>query len=84
MTLYDVVKKLVGCIEPYGDSCIDGIRSENLDEHVDITCNMVVDLIETAKFKNRSEHSIKIMGNKAYRELLNLKDMVDEVIENIE
>jgi hypothetical protein len=80
MTLYEIVKRLVGNIEPYGDSCIDETRHNNLRDHSALTYNLVEDLIKTAGFKDRHENSIKVIGTEAYKELLELKEVIDYAI----
>lgn len=77
---YQVVKKLIGNIEPYGDSNIDKERMKNLQEHYDVTESLVKDLIDVAKYRNRPEASIKELGNEAYLELIEIKNIIDRVI----
>lgn len=81
MEIYDVINKLIGKIEPYGDSNIDKERMENLKIHVDIIYKMIEDLIEVAKYKNRPEYSIRVLALTAYEELLEIKRMIDNEIE---
>jgi len=81
MTIYEVVKKLIGSIEPYGDSDIDEKRSNNLDEHTELVFQLVVDLIETANFKDRNEYSIKKLGETAYASLLEIKNSIEKHID---
>lgn len=82
MELYNgVIKRIIGMISPYGDSSVDEVRSINLNTHIDITTNLVEDLIEVSRYKDRNEYSMKIMGELAYNELLELKQMIDNVVE---
>lgn len=72
MEMYEIVKKLIGDIEPYGDTNIDEKHMKNLSEHIEL-----VDLILVAKYKNRPEASMKEIGERAY-------DMLKEFHNNIE
>jgi hypothetical protein len=81
MSIYEIVKKLIGSIEPYGDSGIDNKRSINLDEHIELVFGLVTDLIKTADFKNRNEASIQNLGIKANEALLEIKNSIDKNID---
>jgi hypothetical protein len=77
MEVYEVVQKLIGKIEPYGDTNIDEMRVENLKEYINLTHLLIADLIEIAKYKDRYEYSIKILGTDAYKELLEIREIID-------
>jgi len=77
MSIYEIVKKLIGSIEPYGDSNIDNERLINLDEHIDLVYGLVADLIETANSKNTCESSIQKLGTKANDAILEIKNSID-------
>lgn len=77
-TLHEVVERLVGKIEPYGDTNIDGKRAGNLVVHINLIGYMIDDLLEVAEYKDRPEYSMKSMGERAYRELLNIRDFLNE------
>lgn len=81
MSIYEIVKKLIGSIEPYGDSNIDEKRLINLDEHIELALGLVTDLIETADFRNRNEASIQKLGIKANKALLEIKNLIDKNID---
>ena len=60
LDVYQVVKKLIGCIEPLGETNEDNRRYENLVE----MCNLIENLVEDIKevrleYKNDQEYSIK-------------------------
>lgn len=80
MEIYTIIKRIIGNIEPYGDTNIDEERTNNLNTHINISYNLIKDLVEVAKFRNRSEYSIKSMGNLAYNELLEIKEIIDNEI----
>ena len=73
-TTIDLIRKLVGSIEPVGDSSIDPKRLENLREQ----CQIVDGLIEDIEFVSRDiisqEHSVHLAGKTAKEFLKNLKD----------
>lgn len=64
--LKDIVFKLVGNIEPVGDSNTDETRFENLKQ----LTGLIDDLIDEVEFVARSkishEHSVKRAGNHAH------------------
>ena len=72
-TTLDLVRKLVGPIEPVGDSSIDPKRLENLREQ----CQIIDGLIEDIKVVSRDiisqEHSVHLAGEIAKEFLKNLK-----------
>ncbi len=67
MEIYDVVKKLVGEIDPIGDSNHDMQRFENLNTMTDLVDTLLVDIADVARFnKNRHEASMKKAGEYAH------------------
>ncbi len=67
MTIYDIVKKLVGEISPAGASHIDGERFKNLEVMTTLAQLLITDIEEVAKLKDRHEHSIKQAGEFAHK-----------------
>ena len=65
MTNYDVITKLVGNINPVGESHIDGQRHENLKEMVELVELLLHDISEVAKNEERYEHSMQLSGKLA-------------------
>ena len=74
MEIYDVVKKLVGSIDPAGQSHIDEVRYENLEKHIALVDELVSDLIYVAKTHNNGEASLIKASNKADKYLKMIKD----------
>jgi len=66
MTYTEIVNKLVGNIEPVGDSHIDEKRFENLKTMCELVNNLVAEIDEVSRCKNRVEHSMKEMGKYAH------------------
>ena len=59
-TVHELIKMLVGNIEPYGDSSVDCLRLDNLKEHCDTSLRLIEDLIDTYRV---DLNKVKIMGN---------------------
>jgi len=59
MTIYEVVKKLIGSIKPYGETNIDKKRLDNLEYHKQLTESLILDLVDSAQFRKRKEYSMK-------------------------
>lgn len=76
MTNTDVVKKLIGNIQPYGASHIDEQRFENLKAMCELVGNLMEEIKDAAKAKDRYEHSMKEMGLYAYNFLSQLETEV--------
>ena len=79
-TIMEVISRLVGYTEPYGDSIIDEIRYENQEKIIDIVMNGVEDLINNLKYKNRVEYSMSKIGTRAYEILKELHQMIGDAI----
>ena len=66
MTVYDVVKKLVGPISPIGESNVDDERFENLKTMTDLVGRLLEDIDDVATFETgRQEYSRKRAGEYA-------------------
>ena len=62
MNVYEVVKKLIGEIEPVGDSRIDEKRLQNLRTFSAVAEDMLCDLKKVSSFKGRPEYSVNQSG----------------------
>ena len=71
-TILEVVNKLVGCIEPYGDTRIDEDRYINQEKIIDLVTNGIEDLIENSKYRYRAERSMEVIGDRAHKSLKEL------------
>lgn len=78
MTLYDIVKKLAGPIDPVGETNADTKRLENLKATIDLVDRLVFDIAESAKSKDRQESSMEKIGRKAYEFLSLLKEGLED------
>ncbi|MBL0317488.1 MAG: hypothetical protein IPP69_17655 [Flavobacteriales bacterium] len=73
MTNTDVVKKLIGNVQPYGASHIDEQRFENLKAMCELVGDLIEEIKDAAKSKERHEYSMKEMGLYAYKFLSQLE-----------
>jgi hypothetical protein len=78
MTNTDVVKKLIGNVQPYGATHIDNERFENLKAMCKLVNELVTE-IDTVSYKNkdRHEHSMKQMADYASNFLSNTLGIVE-------
>jgi hypothetical protein len=66
MTNYDVVVKLVGPIDPVGETNADGRRFENLVAMCELADALLTDIDSVATYnKDRVEHSMRKAGRYA-------------------
>ncbi|HAR37543.1 MAG TPA: hypothetical protein DCS09_02590 [Porphyromonadaceae bacterium] len=73
MDVYDVVVKLVGPIEPVGETNADNSRFSNIEEMTELVDRLVKDIADVARFnKDRGEYSMKRAGQHAHHFLLSL------------
>lgn len=80
-TILEVVGELVGYTEPYGDSAVDEIRYENQEKIIDLIVNGIEDLIKNSKYRHRAEYSMRKIGDRAYKSLEELYQMIKYAIE---
>lgn len=65
MTNKEILYRINGSITPYGSSEIDESRFENLKSMCSLVRDLVDDIRDVAKYKNRPEHSMKTMAQYA-------------------
>ncbi len=75
--IYKVVKKLIGNIEPVGETNEDNRRMENLKEIIDLTHGLLLDIEFVSTYKDRVEYSVKEAGEKASYFLKTLHQEID-------
>jgi hypothetical protein len=71
MTLYEVVTKLIGQVNPIGETSEDNRRFNNLKIMTELTTLLLKDIDEVATAKNRYEYSMKRAGEFASKYLTN-------------
>lgn len=59
MSISEILRRLLGEIEPYGDTTIDDKRYLNIQNYYEALCFIVSKLKASAKLKDRKEYSIK-------------------------
>ena len=60
MTLYEMVKKLIGPVMPLGDSARDKQRLESMKEMVALADSLIADIDDVAyQHRYSQEHSVK-------------------------
>ena len=66
MNIIEILRKLLGEIEPYGDTNIDKERYENIQNYYEVLSFIISKLRESAKLKDRQEYSINKIANECY------------------
>jgi hypothetical protein len=79
MELNDVVDKLIGNVEPVGETHEDGKRLENLQSMVRLTDHLIERLMQVEKSKNSYMASVKKAGIYANRYLMGWKESLAEI-----
>lgn len=82
--IIEVLDRLIGSVEPYGSTQIDAERLENLETLLEVMDEYINEIIDVAKYRNRHEHSISVMANRAYEWLEDLQDCLDAYVERKE
>jgi len=65
MEMIDVVRRLLGPIEPVGESREDERRLHNLEATIDVVDRLMCDINSAADEANRTEHSMRVIGQRA-------------------
>lgn len=79
MDIYEIVKKLIGNIEPCGDSQIDEEHYKNLIEHIYLVDDLIESIVFVSKYKDSDEGSVRELGVRAYTELMELRDGLNQI-----
>ena len=72
--IYEINKKLIGKIEPQGETNIDNERFDNLKEMIDLTFKLIDEIVLVARHSNRSEFSISRAGKEANEFINSLRE----------
>lgn len=80
-TIYEVIKKLIGPIDPIGESNSDEIRYENLNTALEVVNRLMSDICYLIPKRKRVEYSISRSGSKAFEYAKNLRDSLNDDIE---
>lgn len=65
MELIDIVRKLVGPIQPVGETNADAKRLENIAEVAELVECLLCDIAQAAENADRPEASMRAIGQKA-------------------
>jgi hypothetical protein len=79
MTHYDIIKKLIGSVEPYGDSKIDEQRLKNLNDMQILVEQLIRDIKSAASYSDRQEHSMQQIGVHAKMFLQEIANDISEM-----
>ena len=74
MSIEQIIEKLVGNINPVGETNTDEVRFENLITMCGVVQELIGKIEDVAKEKDRYEYSIKKAGNYAHDFLCELKN----------
>ncbi len=80
MTNYDIIKKLLGPIDPQKETNTDNERYENLEATIEIVDLLMRDIIATSQSKYRHEASMQKIGEKAYNYIAELHEEFQELV----
>lgn len=78
MNHYSIIKKLIGDIKPIGQTHIDADKYTNLVNMCEMVELLIEDIIDVSKLKDRTEHSIKVAGERADIFLKSIRHRLDQ------
>jgi hypothetical protein len=70
----EVTRRLCGAIEPQGESDVDEVRFQNLQDTIDVTEALIDDIILVARHKDRCEFSMSKAGVEANKFITRLRE----------
>jgi len=74
MEVIDVVKKLIGPIEPVGETNTDEKRYKNLLEMIELVELLHSEIFDVSSFSGRCEYSLNKAGKRAAQFLKDIKE----------
>jgi hypothetical protein len=78
---FEIHKKIVGHIQPVGETNEDNRRFESLKEEIEVLTIQMEQMFYLAEKRNRSEFSISRAGKKAYNYLKELGDDIQNFVD---
>lgn len=78
MSISEILYKLLGEIEPYGDTRIDEERYNNLQNYYEALMYIVSRIKTSANLKDRKEFSINKIAKESNEILEELKELLEE------
>lgn len=82
-TFLDVIERLVGKVEPVGDSAIDSERYYNLVFVIEILYWAINTLSDLSKYKISPYYSEKEIGERSYSELFTVAEYLNENLQEM-
>lgn len=79
-TILEVMHRLIGYTEPYGDTEVDNVRYENQEKLIDLATEVIEELIENSKYRYNHEYSAEKIGDRACKALKELYQLIEYVI----
>lgn len=76
MNAYELIKKLLGPIEAVGDPYEDDKVLKNLEDYRDLLLRILEDLLVSGCTAERQEHSMRQVGEKARRILIDASSWI--------
>ena len=73
-TIYEIVHRIVGDINSVGETNTDEVRFENLKVQCELIYDLLDEIIEEEKNKERHEGSMQKSGEFAHKFLIDLKE----------
>lgn len=73
-TTYDIVKKLIGNIDPVGETNEVRKRYDNLEDMLELVYLLLKDIKKVSEYSDSQEASVKRIAKKAYDELVFLNN----------
>ena len=81
-TIYKIVMKLVGEVDPTGSHDLDADRFDNLCTLIDLTDYLLMKIDELGAYRRLNEASISTIGDTAYRYTKDMYEGYKECFEN--
>lgn len=76
MTLYECVKRIIGQIEPTGDSDIDKVRLANFQEHCKVTLDLMQDIVFISHYYHSKEASVREINELALKTIKEFREVL--------
>ena len=74
----EVTTRLLGAIEPQGETNIDNVRHDNLKQTIELTESLIDKIILVARHKDAPEYSMSRSGKEANEFINRLKEQVED------
>jgi len=75
--IYEVTQRLTGMIDPIGETEADAVRLINLHQTIDLTYQLINDIVGVAENRTSLQGSMKTAGLKADNFLKALKEQLE-------